>query len=228
MSADFFRGKISRAVSVLVAVCFTAFCGIYASVLSRAKIIIFQKGFFYLVREGANAEVGAEFIKLEGGAGYLLSKDGADYAVLSLYAAENDALAVQASLQKDGNSAQIVYVGVETLYFKTAKEKKNADVFIGALETLYSYIGVFNETAAMLENGATQEQIKRILRPFSRQILCLGQEYQQIYPAFSTVCLSFSEKVAERCENILFAGNLRYDICEIAGDFFALADAFSI
>ena len=67
MSTDFFYNKIWKIVAAVSAVCFTAFCFVYALFLNQAKAVELQTGFFYLVREESNVDVGVEFVKLEGG-----------------------------------------------------------------------------------------------------------------------------------------------------------------
>ncbi len=227
MSTDFLRNKIWKIAAGFAAVFFTAFCFVYALFLNRAKAVEIKTGFFYLVREETNVEVGVEFVKLEGGAGYLLRQNGKDYVVLSIYFHENDALAVQANLS-DREETKIVYVGVDTLYFKRAQDKKNAAVYVGALKILRGYMEVFSGTIALLEDGATQESIKRILLPLSRQFACLSQEYAEIYPEFSSVCQGYAKRIEEYCTEILFVGDLRYELCAMTEDYLSLANKFSI
>ena len=227
MSADFFYRKIYKLVAGLAAVCFTVFCFVYALFLSRAKSVEIKTGFFYLVREETNVEVGAEFVKLEGGAGYLLRQNGKDYVVLSVYLQEEDSLAVQANLT-DGEDTQLLYAGVDALYFKTYREKKNAAVYVGALEVLREYMGVFDGVIGLLEDGATQESVKRILLPLSRQLSYLSQEYAESYPDFSSVCQRYAKRIEEYCAEILFVGDLRYELCAMTGEYLSLANEFSL
>ncbi len=207
--------------------CFTVFCFLYALFLNRAKAVEIKTGFFYLVREETNVEVGAEFVKLEGGAGYLLRQNGKDYVVLSVYLQEKDALAVQANLS-DGEETQLLYAGVDTLYFKGEREKKNAAIFVGALEILREYMGVFDGAIGLLEDGRTQERVKRLLLPLSRQLFYLSREYAESYPDFSSVCQRYAKRIEEYCAEILFVGDLRYELCSLTADYLALAGAFSI
>lgn len=227
MATDFFYRKLWKITAGIAAVFFTAFCFVYALFLNRAKAVEMRVGFFYLVREEMNVEVGVEFVKLEGGAGYLLRQDGKDYVVLSVYLKEKDALAVQASMSQ-GKDAQLLYVGVGTLYFKSAKQKKNAAVYVGALQTFREYMEVFSAAIAQLEDGATQESVKRILLPLSRQCTYLSREYAEIYPDFSSVCQRCAKRIEQYCTKILFVGDLRYELCGMTEDYLALANKFSI
>lgn len=227
MATDFFRKKIGKIIAGFAAVFFTVFCFVYALFLNQAKVVEMRVGFFYLVREETNVEVGVEFVKLEGGAGYLVRQDGKDYVVLSVYLKEKTALAVQAGMPQ-GKAVQLLYAGVDTLWFKGAKQKKNAAVYVGALKTFREYMGVVDATIALLEDGATQESIKRLLLPLGRQFACLSREYAEIYPDFSSVCLRYAKRVEVCCARVLFVGDLRYVLCEMTEDYLALAGKFSI
>lgn len=227
MTADFFRKNVYKWIVGVITVCFTSICFVYAWFLSRAKTVELGVGFFYLVCEETNVEVGIEFVKLEGGAGYLLRQNGKDYVVLSVYFNEKDGIAVQTNLSDD-KETQLVYVGVDTLYFKTQKEKKNAAVYTGALQIFYSCIEVVGGVIQRLEDGATQESAKRILLPLSRQFAYLSQEYAQVYPTFSSVCRRCSQRIEEYCTDILFAGDLRYELCAMTKEYLGLASAFAV
>ena len=209
-------------------VCFTVFCFTYAQVLLRVKKIDITTGFFYLVREESNVEVAVEFVKLEGGAGYLLRQNAKDYVVLSVYLKEKDGIAVQTMLADKGEHTQLLYIGANTLYFKTRKEKKNAALYVGALQIMHSCMEVFNCVITMLEDGATQESVKRILFPLSSQFEYLAKEYENVYPDFSAVCYYFAEIINEYCAEILFVSDLRYVLCLMAEEYLSLASAFSI
>lgn len=227
MSTEFFREKIIKRCIAILTVCFNLFCFGYAQFLSQVKTVEIQKGFFYLVREETNVEVGIEFVKLEGGAGYLLRQNGKEYVVLSAYLKEKDGLAVQANML-NGEDTHLLYIGVDTLYFKTNKEKKNADVYIGALQTFFEYMEVFDRAISLLENGATQESVKRILLPLSRQFDYLSEEYAKFYLDFADVSHYFAEIIDRYCAEILFVGDLRYVLCLMTEEYLMLASAFSI
>lgn len=227
MSTDFLHRKLYKIGAGVAAVCFTALCCLYALFLSGAKEVALQVGFFYLVREETNVEAGAEFVKLEGGAGYLLRQNGRDYVVLSVYFQEKDALSVQANIT-NGENTQLVYAGVDTLYFKSARKKKNAALYVEALAGLYAYMQVLDGGIALLEDGATQERAKGILLPLSRQLYCFAQEYEEVYPDFSAVCRKYGEEIAEYCTEILFVSDLRYTLCAMTGAYLSLARAFSV
>ena len=227
MTADFFYKKVYKIGIGSISILFSAVCMIYALFLSRVKTIEMNTGFFYLVRDEINVEVGVEFVKLEGGAGYLLRDNSQDYVVLSVYFDKNDALAVQTALTQ-GKPTKIVYKGVDTLYFKTNTQKKNATVYTGALKIFYSCMQVFDGGIGLLEDGATQERVKGILAPLSRQFGYLSKEYATIYPDFSSVCHRYSQRIDGYDARVLFVGDLRYDLCEMTGDYLALVQNFSI
>ena len=67
-------------------------CSVYRFYPHKVSI---SAQFHFLVSEDTRIEASAEFIKLEGGAGYLLRENGRDYVVLSVYLDKVDGLAVQ-------------------------------------------------------------------------------------------------------------------------------------
>lgn len=227
MTANFFCKKAYKWTVGGITILFTAACLVYALFLSNVKTIEIRAGFFYLVRDEVNVAAGVEFVKLEGGAGYLLRSDHQDYVVLSVYFQERDALAVQTGITQ-GKPTQILYKGVDTLCFKTKTEKKNATVYTGALGVFYSCMQVFDRAIGQLEDGATQERVKGVFAPLSRQFAYLSKEYAKIYPDFSTVCYQYAQRIENYDAKILFVGDLRYDLCEMTGDYLALAQVFSI
>lgn len=228
MWTDFFCGKIRRVFVGGSAVFFTLFCCIYAFFLSQAKVVAFSVSFYYLVSENTHIEAGAEFIKLEGGAGYLLCYEQKEYAVLSVYLHKADGVAVQTSLSKIGKNTRILCVKRQKLYFKTQKEKQNAGIYIGALQTLYGCAQVLNECIERLENGITQEGCKRILTPLESQFSYLSKEYEESYPSFAKMCKQTAEDLFLKGQDIVFIKDLRYLLCEICVALENMASEFSI
>lgn len=66
----------------VAAVLFSVF---YARVLTKTQVVDLTQSFYFLVSEEENATAAAETISLSGGAGYVLTRGDADYAVLSCY-----------------------------------------------------------------------------------------------------------------------------------------------
>ena len=228
MSTGLFRNKIYKISVGIITICFTLFCVGYAHFLSRAEAVWLGTSFFYLITDDTHLEAGAEFVKLEGGAGYLLRHDGADCVVLSVYLNEADGVAVQTSLTAKGEAVQLIQISVPTLYFKSKAEKQNANIYVGALKTLHGCMMVLNECMARLEDGATQESSKRILTPLEMQLTYLSKEYAVKYPKFSVVCKETAETLGKISAKTLFAKDLRYLLCELSEKYVALASAFSM
>lgn len=228
MSTDLFRNRIYKVSAAILTICFSLFCVGYAYFLSGAQIAWLGVSFFYLVTDDTHVEAGAEFIKIEGGAGYLLRYENVDYAVLSVYFNELDGYAVQASLTAKGEKVQLIEISISKLYFKNKEEKQNANIYVGALNMLYDYMTVLNECMVRLDKGATQESTKRILQPLERQLAYTSEQYAGKYPKFSRICKEAAETLCELNAKTLFAKDIRYLLCELSEKYVALASDFSI
>lgn len=227
MSADFFQKRIARFAVGVLAVIFIAVCTLYAGFLSQTKRVKISTCFYYLVSEDTHLEAGAEFIKWQGGAGYLLRFQEREYVVLSVYLTEEDGYAVQTSLLQKGKSVRVLRLGREMLYFKTAKEKKNAGIYVGALQTMYGCAQVLSDCISRLEKGMTQEGCKRVLSPLERQFFFLSERYKEEYPSFSHFCEKTAEELFLTQQNIIYVKDLRYLLCEICVGWEDLASEFS-
>ena len=96
----------------------------YTAILTQTKAVDVNLCFYFLVTEDMRVDASAVFIKLEGGAGYLLRDEGKEYVVLSVYLEENDGRMVREALARQGKSTQIISVGIKTIYLKLAKDKE--------------------------------------------------------------------------------------------------------
>lgn len=228
MSADFFQKGIARVAVGVLAVLFTVVCTLYAGFLSQVKRVKISACFYYLVSEDTHLEAGAEFIKWQGGAGYLLHFQEREYAVLSVYLNEEEGVAVKTSLLGKGENVCLLRLGRETLYFKTTKEKQKAGVYLGALQTMYSCAQVLSDCIERLEKGMTQESCKRILSPLERHFLYLAESYKGEYPKFSSVCEKTAQELFVTQQNIIYAKDLRYLLCETCVEWEELASEFSL
>ncbi len=222
MSTKIFK----KITGLVVAVCVAIVCfGVYYSVhLSRAKEVLLQKSFYFLVSTDSKVEVGAEFAKLDGGAGYLLQEKGETYVALAVYLSEEDAQTVQENL-KD-YPTKLLRKGINTLYFK-GTQKKNSVLYVNALRTLEGYISVLSECISRLEKGTTQESCKRILALLQRQLAYAQGEYAA-YPAFSKACSAWASALTEMGESTVYASELRYLLCEQAETYLRLCEEFRL
>ena len=200
----------------------------YTAILTQTKAVDVNLCFYFLVTEDMRVDASAVFIKLEGGAGYLLRDEGKEYVVLSVYLEENDGRMVREALARQGKSTQIISVGIKTIYLKLAKDKEKSNVYMGAFQCLRGYAKALAEIILYLDSGGTQEACKRVLQPLIRQMLFLSEEYMEGYPAFSRVCRTTANSLAEIYNGTIYVRDLRYLLCELAEKSVSLALRFSL
>lgn len=183
--------------------------------------------FHFLVSEEKSVEAGAEFIKLEGGAGYLLRRDSKEYAVLSVYLHEKDGLAVQEVLSLQSRNTRLFSVRVNKLRFRGKKERNKMGLYVGALQSLYGCIAVLEDGVARLEKGLTQDKAKGILSELKNQLSFMSEIYADGYAAFSSLCGELAHKLQTKNEEILYVGDLRYLLCEAVEGYLDLTEEFT-
>lgn len=199
----------------------------YSVFLSRTKAVPIYTNFYFLVTEEMHVEAGAELIKLEGGAGYVLCCEGREYAVISVYLKEGEGESVHAAMTQLGKTVQILPVKIDYLYLK-GKDKKKESVYLSALNVLKGYISLMEECVGLLDKGSTQESVKRILIAMRRQILYTVKQYQREYSPFSRLCRQIAEGLADVENEILYASELRYLSCQMVDGYLSLCGQFKL
>ena len=222
MSTDNF---LKKAGSIVIALSCLLICA-YAGVVARAKRVEVNAVFYYLVTEDTKMEVGAEFAKLEGGAGYLLEHNGAEYVTLAVYLEEGEAFAVQYRLSAAGRTTSLLQKNVQALYFK-GKEKRESALYISGLNTLNSYIYLLKATLDSLADGLSQEKCKGLLITQLRQYTYAKEQYKQ-YEALSKVFAQSAEQLSAIVSDIAYLKDLRYLLCWQTEKYIALCSKFSI
>ena len=222
MSAEFFYRKLLIALCA-VALFFTAIPCVYAGIISHAESVDIATDFYFLVSDDVQVEAGAEFARLEGGAGYLLEHGKGEYVALSVYFDKADGLAVQNRLEED---TLLLHKGVKRLYFK-GKTKKKSTLYVHAIRTFEGYISVLNECISRLEKGMTQESCKRLLKLLERQFKH-AQTVFGGYEAFQKVCAESQKELADICEETVYLKDLRYLLCWQAEKYVELCAAFAL
>ena len=221
----FYKYRITR-VACWLSLFFVLACVGYAFSLSKAKEVNFEESVYFLVLEDARIEAGTEFVKWQGGAGYLLSLGEEEYVAISVFLNKESAEIVQKRLRENGQKTSLIKKGVQRLYFK-GKEKRKASMYINALNLFKSYVHLLEDCIGRLENGLTQEGCKRILKTLEKQF-CYAQKVYAGYPAFSHLCDKSSQELSKICEGIIYLKDLRYLLCYQIDVFFALCDVFFI
>jgi hypothetical protein len=227
MAAFFLRKKVIGIFTLLLSVLFVLLSFFYSVFLSQIKVVPVRERFYLLVAEELHVEAGAEFVKLEGGAGYLLSLDGKEYLLMSVYLKESEGESVRVALTGMGRAVRLLSVSVENLYFK-GNEKSRANMYVSALNILKGYLSVVGECISKLDNGATQESIKRILTPMRSQLLYLSNAYKRENFIFSNLCDALASELYGIESEIIYVRDLRYLSCGIVDGYLQVCKKFAI
>ena len=229
MSTVFFVKKsiLYRALYVILAF-FVLFTIAYAEFLRAAKVLSFEKSFYFLVMESTSAEVGIFEAQLGGGAGFLLEKKDKEYVALHVYFNKKDGLSVEKRLQNEGRNVCILPVKIEALYFKGYEEKKKAAFYKNALENVYAYMKLLGEEIGRLEEGATQRSCGNILRIIARNLNGLFKEYQESYPHCALVCQKIATALENIVEEVIYVKDLRYLLCDFVETYLFLLSQFAL
>ena len=183
--------------------------------------------FYFLAIDEMHVEAGAELVKLEGGAGYVLCLDKKEYAITSVYLKEREGESVRAAMLQYGKAVRLLSIRIDNLYFK-GKEKKREKVYISALNILKGYISLMQECVELLDCGATQESIKRILLVLRKQMLYTAKKYDKEYTTFARICRQSAGDIAIIENEIIYASDLRYLSCQMADGYLTLCKQFAL
>lgn len=232
MATDFCIKKVKKnwlyiaIVQLFSALVIAFFC--YAAVLSRAEEVRLGKSFYFLVSETDHVEAGAYDARLNGGAGYLLEYDGREYVALAVYLDGEDGEAVQTAMAERGENTRLLQINAEYLYFKTRQEKKDSELYTGALNCLHSCMQILDREIVRLDKGATQQSSKRVLEVLSKQLEYLGKEYETTYTACAEVCQETGARLRELASDTIYGKDLRYLLCELSTKYLELTEAFAL
>lgn len=226
MSTDNFLKRISFFIVGAIFIIASAFACMYAGVLASAQKVDVYDCFYFLVTDDTKIEAGAEFAKLDGGAGYLLAHNGAEYVTLSVYLEESEGLFVQEALQKTGRNTTLITKEVQTLYFQGSEKKKSA-LYISGLKTFKSYINLLNETMKRLDEGLSQESCKALLKTQYKQYNHAEKQYCE-YKALSNVFEKSAEQLFVILDGVVYLKDLRYLLCWQAEKYIMLCSQFSL
>ncbi len=199
----------------------------YAGTLYHAEKVELRKSFFFLVSASTHIEASTHAVTLNGGAGYLLSYKGQNYVALSAYLTEEEGEKVKAA---SGMFKEItlVKIDVDSLYFKTYREKAQAKTVVGALHSLYGCMEVLKGVVTRLDKGATQQSSDRVLETLERQFTFLKENYKKSFGKFSHVCKNAEGRLKNIRAGTIFVKDLRYLFCELCFAFTELSEDFSL
>lgn len=211
----------------LIIITFLAVCAVAVFFRYYAVKVALEVEFHFLVSEEKSVEAGAEMMKLEGGAGYILRYNNKDYAVLSVYLSQEDAQSVQEVLSLQNRRADLICLSTKTLCFRGKTLRKKVDLYMGALRTFYSCLIVLEENITRLEKGLTQEKSKGSLTGLKRQLYYMSEVYADAYPDFSSLCGKMERQLQIECGGVVYASRLRYILCEAVDGYLDLTEKFA-
>ena len=221
MSVKFLFGRLWKRFCIFFFALFFTLSFAYAPILQRMEVYPIEGVFYFLVSTDERIEVGAEFVKLDGGAGYFLEDGGRTCVAVSVYLKEEDAIAVS-----NDTAYQILQKGVDRLYFK-GMEKRTAKERVAALELLKNYITILDGCISRLEKGETQESCKRVLKILEKQLLYAGNQFVY-YKQFSKLCAQFHDSLLRITEDTIFLSSLRYLLCRQADGYVRLCEEYRL
>lgn len=210
-----------------IACAFTCAVCTYAKYLDNATVV-YGDNLYFLVSERENVEVGAYFAQQQGGAGNVFSYQNRSYAVLCVYTSESEGNKAQSSVQDKGEAVSLLEIPVGDMYFKTKAQKKKAPIVKSAFALLEQNIRALENTVNALDNGATQENCKRLLAVSEKQFLYMAKEYKTAYFDFSEVCKRFAERLHTYQNELVQSKDLRAEICALCVEYLDLRAEFSL
>ncbi len=200
MSAKSFNKKIWCGISTF-SVCFVMIFCILAMNLSKLQRVGQAKTFYFLLSTETNVEVGVEFSKLDGGAGYLLQFGDKEYVALSVYESKVDGEKIQTSLRDMGKETTLVKVGGNDVYVHDVRE----------LRQMESYISMLNQCISSLEKGMSQEKCKEILKILQRQCVFSAKGYNET--EYAQIFKRVGEELSCLIQKDVYVKDLRYVLC---------------
>ena len=224
MSVFFLRKRWLKIAIYLCSFVITAFSLSYALVLREVEASGTERIFYFLVSENPHLQVSTIEIQLENGAGYLLKDGNKEYTALSVYLRSSESEKALQSANKRFSDLKIIPVESGKLYFSSRLEKKQAPKILGGLNTLFGCMQVIDYEIKRLEEGATQQSVKRVLQEIEGTIVFLGHDNE----FFSSVCKSTATALNKSVSDIVYLKDLRYLLCELCSAYKNISEEFSL
>jgi hypothetical protein len=211
-----------------LAVCVTFISLCYTHVLYNAQTVEIGHEFYYLLSEAPTTQATAQFVQLQGGAGYVLTHNKREYVAYSVYLSAEESEKARHSLLETGGNATCLSVHCDKLYLKKTFDKHSAAQIKGAFESLYGCIQVLNGEIKRLEKGATQESDKRILNDLVRKLEYLSKDNPLQTVEYAQICNRAAKRITELTKGVVYVKDLRYVLCETCNDYLKLSKIFSL
>lgn len=217
-------GYFCKRIAVIFTVAFCFLACVYARFLKSAEQIGEVKTFYYLTTNTDSMEVCVLDVSKNGGAGFLTDCHSGDVA-LSVYFNLDDAKKVQKANEKHYENLKICESKANALYVKGLFQKKRAEAVQADFENAYRHIKKIDETLAGLENGASQESVKRTIVSLKECCQILEKTaIKELRPFFRLV----AERGADIEREIVTSSKLRYLLCELCCLYVEAAEKFSL
>lgn len=228
MWTDFFRKNVKKLVVILCScgAFLLAVIGVRYAFNSQYSVqtVALGSDFYFLVSTDQRVEVSTQFVRLEGGAGYLIAQDGEEYVAYAVYTEKTDGEKVKDALNETKARSKLLRLKVDALRLKKGE---NAVLYQNAFNALYGEIGALNACIFRLEKGMTQENCKRLLEGFKNRFVYLAKEYKSVFPAFAKVCEQASFDLQDISNGIVYATDLRYSACCLSEEYIRLSSSLA-
>ncbi|MBQ8657865.1 MAG: hypothetical protein IJ506_01915 [Clostridia bacterium] len=215
--------------------CITFFCVFfifavvgYCCFLNSRAVIALDKDFYFLTIETQTVEASAIEIKRDGGAGFLLKSGKSAEVALSVYFSENEGNKIADLNKEKYEDLKVTHLNCGKLYLKRSVSNDEAKKLADAFDNLYGHILLLNEAILRLDNGQTQEASKRILKEISDNFGYLKNAYAGKYKTLASLYAKGEEALEAQIENIVFAKDLRYLLCELSKGYIDFAGEYSL
>lgn len=223
MQAEIFWKNWIKNGVIYICLVFVGACLCYASALDMAKIIPIQNRFSFVLQQCDNVEVGSFETSQMGGAGNIIVLDGETYVAVGVYNSIHSAKSIANTL---GESYVVRTITANDLYFTTHKQKRNANVYVGALQSLDGCMQVLSQEIERLDRGATQNSCKFIIDNLYKQFSYLAEGYIDFFPTFSKVCLQSADELSSIGKDIVYVQKLRRLLCDLSVEYCQLCAEF--
>lgn len=197
----------------------------FAGSLSGAQKIGVARTFYFLATDSLHIQTSVHNAQALGGAGYLLQEKDRDYVVFSAYLTEEECWNAETQLLLDVGNTVVIEQRCGNLYLKNG-EKKYANYYAGAFDTLYNLLGILNGEIKRLSNGGTQEDCKRVLEILRKQFAYLAENTPSIFPEYAVVCQNAEKELNAITQGVVYGEDLRYLLCSLCVSYIDLTHNF--
>ncbi len=213
-----FRRKVKCLALICSFLLIVSAC-VYARAIVNATEVFHPKTFRFLIAAENDLTVSTNTADLNGGAGYILEREKKVAVVYDCYLSEANALAAQENLQKKNVPVTVDSYSLETLYFKTQREKDQIKEIIGYLNTLNGCIEALDALSKGAETGEfSQERLKECLQVTELVLCALPTEK----------CKNCVELLKKIRSDIVFAKDVRYVKVALCDEYIRFYQQFSL